>query len=159
MLEWFSTAVASANAVKDISQSLVTLRDEEKIRARVFDMTNALMELQQQLMNAQVSQMELVDEVRQLKANLTAMSQSADERKSYQLHKFETGDFAYALKAEFQVDGPEHYLCSKCFEEGHRVTLHERTWALTCARCNTTIRRSTPPPRIKVRRVRGSTFG
>ena len=66
MFEWFSSAVASANAAKEITQSLLTLRDEELVRSRVFDLTNNLMELQQQLMNAQVEQMGLVQRITQV---------------------------------------------------------------------------------------------
>ena len=136
MIEWFSTAVASANAVKDISQSLVTLRDEEKIRGRVFDLTSALMELQQQLMNAQVAQMALVDEIRELKNRLADTTQQADGLARYKLHKFPTGAFAYVLKPEFTSDEPPHFLCSKCFENKLRITLHQvRGGTFRCPEC------------------------
>jgi len=94
MFEWFSTAVASANAAKEISKSLITLRDEEMIRSRVFDLTNSLMELQQQMMQAQVEQMELVRRVAELEQALQAAAQSSDVRQRYELHKFPNGSFA-----------------------------------------------------------------
>ncbi|MFL9810001.1 hypothetical protein EQ845_10690 [Pseudomonas putida] len=139
MFEWFSTAVASANAAKEISKSLITLRDEGMIRSRVFDLTNSLMELQQQMMQAQVEQMELVRRVAELEQALQAAAQSSDVRQRYELHKFPNGSFAYTLKSEFKDQEPEHYACSNCFEKGERVTLQRAAgtgWkGLRCPRC------------------------
>jgi hypothetical protein len=153
MFEWFSTAVASANAAKEISKSLITLRDEEMIRSRVFDLTNNLMDLQQQMMQAQVEQMELVKKVADLEAALQRATRQDEERGRYQLHKFPKGDVAYVLRPEFQLEEPEHYLCSNCFEKGERVTLHSASgwgWAgLKCPRCSTQVKmRDAPVPQM-----------
>ncbi|MBN3968535.1 hypothetical protein IMW75_25105 [Pseudomonas gregormendelii] len=140
MLEWFSAAVASANATKDIAASLLTLRDEEVIRSRVFDLTGSLMDIQQQMMTAQLEQMELIKRISELEADLVKAKSQTDTRERYERHKFESGNFAYSLKPEHAKDVPEHYLCSNCFEKGETVTLQRSGgigWTgLKCPRCN-----------------------
>lgn len=143
MIDWFAGAVASMSAAKDISQSLVTLRDGEMIRSKVFELTNSLMELQQQLMNAQVEQMNLVKQVGELQTALSNAQSREDSRTRYQLHQFPMGNFAYALKPEFQGSEPEHFLCSNCFDKGDKVTLQKAFgmgWAgFECPRCKTKV--------------------
>ena len=160
MFEWFSTAVASANAAKEISKSLITLRDEEMIRSRVFDLTNSLMDLQQQMMQAQVEQMELVRKVTELEQRNHALQKQAALESQYELHQFPTGKFAYRQKPDQQGDQPEHFLCSKCFERGVKSTMHQTkgsyTSTLYCPECKEVIdfepRRPRPPMHRMVRR-------
>nr|WP_064494320.1 hypothetical protein [Pseudomonas chengduensis] len=135
MFEWFSAAVSSANAAKDISQSLMTLRDEELIRSRVFDLTQNLMDLQQQLMQAQIEQMKLVEELRSTKQALHSLEESGKQADKYERHKLAHGGFAYRLKAEFREGGVLHYLCSNCFEMGKHITLHRERHRLVCPSC------------------------
>lgn len=139
MFEWFATAVASANAAKEISQSLMTLRDEEMIRSRVFDLTSNLMELQQQLMQAQIEQMKLVEELRGAKQALHSLEEADKQAEKYERHRFALGGFAYRLKAEFREDGALYYLCSNCFEAGKRITVHKERHRLVCPSCKVAV--------------------
>lgn len=154
MLEWFSAGVASAQAAKDITQSLLTLRGEEAVRSRVFDLTQSLMELQQQLMNAQLEQMQLIKRVKELETAVADASEADDQKHMYQLHEFDNHTFAYTLKPEHQVDGPVHYLCSNCFEGGERVTLQMFGGVgfatRKCPRCKTCVSyESRPMPTVR----------
>lgn len=139
MFEWFATAVASANAAKEISQSLIALRDEEIIRSRVFDLTNSLMELQQQLMQAQLEQMDLVKKVQTLEAEKSQLENQRALRDGYTLHKFpDTGAFAYRVnQADVALEGElDHYICCSCFDAGHRIILQPRAYGLACPKCS-----------------------
>jgi hypothetical protein len=155
MIDWFAGAVASMSAAKDISQSLVTLRDGEMIRSKVFDLTNSLMDLQQQLMNAQVEQMALIQQVAKLQASLAAATAQSDENARYERHQFVTGQFAYKLKGEFKGEGPEFFLCSRCFENEKLVTLHRNGKVLFCPECKQAINSEPAEPRFAVRGTRG----
>lgn len=142
-MEWFSAALASANAAKDISQSLFTLRDEEMIRSRVFDLTQSLMELQQQMMAANIEQMALHSRIRELESNLVQATAKADDRERYRLHSLSTGSLVYALKPEHADESTPHYLCTNCFEQGNRVTLQVFYGAYEtiykCPRCSSSV--------------------
>jgi len=138
MIDWFAGAAASMSAAKDISQSLLTLRDGEMIRAKVFELTNSLMDLQQQLMTAQIEQLGLVKKVTELEKALSVAQKANDVMANYSLHRFETGALAYA--PIFLDEGvPEHYLCTNCFEKGEKVTLQSSAglgWTgFKCPRC------------------------
>lgn len=139
MLDWFAGAVASMSAAKDISQSLVTLRDGEMIRSKVFELTNSLMELQQQMMNAQVEQMALVKKVADLESLLKSAEKENNLNERYELHCFEaTGGYAYRLKPAHQGNEPNHFLCSRCFESGKRVTMNGQK-KLNCPDCKNVV--------------------
>jgi hypothetical protein len=158
MLDWFAAGAASTKTAIDIAKSLVTLKGEEAVRSRVFDLTQSLMELQQQLMTAQLEQMELVKRVGELESNLSRVNARTDVESKYQRHAFETGYFAYKLKPEFQGTDPEHYLCSNCFEKGDMVTLQKgggMGWkGLRCPRCEKSVSLGAAPldPPLPTRR-------
>jgi hypothetical protein len=155
MLDWVAGAFASANTAKEITQSLVTLRDGEMIREKVFDLTNSLMDLQQKLMQAQMEQMELIQEVAKLQVNLASATSQSDENARHERHQFVTGQFAYKLKDEFKAGGPEFFLCSRCFESQKLVTLHQNGKVLLCPECKQTIYCAPAEPRFAVRGTRG----
>jgi len=140
MLDWFANAATSITVARDISQSLITLRDAELVRSKVFDLTNSLMELQQQLMNAQMEQMGLIQQVAQLQESIRVANMQNDANGQYERHQFITGTFAYTLKPEFKTDKPEHFLCSRCFESNKHVTLHTDGACLHCPDCKHSIR-------------------
>jgi len=140
MIDWFAGAVASMSAAKDISQSLVTLRDAEMIRSKVFDLTNSLMDLQQQMMNAQVEQMRLIDELRNTKQALDEVKDTRQKKDRYERFKTPFGSFVYRLKADFSGSEIAHYLCSACFEQDKQVTLHQNDELLFCPVCRSIAR-------------------
>lgn len=154
MLDWVSNAISSVNAAREITSSLVTLRDEGLVRSRVSDLTDNLIELQQQVMSAQQQQMELLEMVRGLRAALATANEKADFANKYQRHKFSDGSFAYKLKADFQTEEPENFLCSNCMESKKLSTLHRVTVGNTsyhrCPHCTITVdkvvKRTTVPP-------------
>jgi hypothetical protein len=143
MLDWVSNALSSVNAAREITSSLVTLRDEALVRDRVFALTNNLMDLQQQMMTAQHQQMEMLETIRELKAALAMANEKADLVAKYQRHKFVDGTFAYKLKDNGQVEEPEYFVCSNCMESENVVTLQRIAVGNTsfhrCPRCTTNV--------------------
>lgn len=143
MLDWVSNAFSSVNAAREITNSLLTLRDAEMVRHQVFDLTSNLMDLQQQMMSAQIEQMALIKRIAELESELVKVKNQTDKREHYERHVFESGYFAYKLKPDFEAGNIEHYLCSNCFERGDLVTLQvgrNLYWSgLKCPRCETSI--------------------
>lgn len=153
MLDWFANAVTSIGAAKDISQSLVTLRDAEMVRSKVFDLTNSLMDLQQQLMQAQLEQMELIKRIRTLEEESQDLKQRDDVMGRYTLTTFPTGHHAYALKPEYREGETTAYLCSRCFENDKRITMQGKV-VMTCPECKNSVRREPYDPASMVIRRR-----
>ncbi len=150
MLDWFAGAVESAKTMKEIGQSLLTIRDEGIIRERVYELNNSLMDLQQKLLEAQLNQMELVQRIRVLEEEKQQAAQSTNLKDQYAIHTFPTSHHAYVLKSE-EAGESKHYFCSRCLEtENMVVTLHGSK-LLSCPRCKYQVR-SEPAKPIQVRR-------
>lgn len=151
MLDWVAGAVESAKAMKEIGQSLLTIRDESVIRERVYELNNNLLDLQQRLLEAQLNQVELVQRIRALEDEKQQANQSISLKDLYRIHTFPTSHHAYVLKSE---DGGEstQYFCSRCMEgDAIAVTLHGSK-LLSCPKCRYQVR-SEPAKPLRVRRV------
>lgn len=145
MIDWFAGAVESAKAMKEIGQSLLTIRDESIIRQRVYDLNNNLMELQQKLLEAQLNQMELVNRIETLEGEKRQADQTTSIKAQYTIHTFPTSDHAYVLN----TDGaePTRFFCSRCFETDAKVVTLQGARVKTCPSCKATVR-SAPQPRF-----------
>lgn len=123
MIDWIAGALASTKTAADIAKSLVTLRDEEVIRSRVFDLNASLMDLQQQMMTAQREQMALIEEVGVLKEALKVARSKTDLLSQYELLSVGPGKVVYAFKQEHVGAQPEHFCCTNCYDSGKRSVL------------------------------------
>lgn len=152
MLDMLSSALASAKTASEMGKSLLTLRDEEKIRAAVFDLRRELADLLDQVLNAKEEQLRLLGRVAELEQERSDRSEKARLRARYERHQFETGHVAYRLKTEHQTEEPEHFICSNCLErDGSLITLHGKNRSLHCPSCKTQIRATPAEPRKIVR--------
>lgn len=149
MLDWVAGVIASTNAATDITKSLLDVKTDAAVNAKAVELTGVLLQLQQQLMSAQVEQMALMERVRTLQAELV----KADDSARYQRHQFPSGDFAYQLKEEHRGEGALFFICSHCHEnDGKQITLHEYTDSdvslLTCPSCKARIRKRPDVPYV-----------
>ena len=151
MLDWFAGAVESAKAMKEIGQSLLTIRDESIIRDRVYELNNNLMDLQQKLLEAQLNQMELVQRIQALEGEKEQASQAVSLKAQYTLHTFVTSAHAYVLKTEGQ-ETPTHFYCSHCLETQNVPVTLQGSSVLTCPKCKYAVRSVPYTPTRVVRR-------
>lgn len=149
MLDWFAGAVESAKAVKEIGQSLLTIRDENIIRDRVYELNNNLLDLQQKLLEAQMNQMDLVQRIKTLEGEKEQSNQAVNLKEQYSLHTFPTAAHAYVLKTE--QGEPRHFYCTHCLETANLVVTLQGAGLLTCPKCKYSVR-STPRKPIQVAR-------
>lgn len=142
MLDWVAGVLTSTKTATDITRVLVDMRTDAAVQAKVIDLSMVLMQLQQQLMAAQSEQMNLINRIRELESALNEANQRNDKREKYQLHTFETGNVAYALKPEYAHTAIEHYLCIRCFDTGDCITMQSdgvaSIWSgYKCPQCGT----------------------
>jgi len=137
MLDWFAGAVESAKAMKEIGQSLLTIRDENIIRERVYDLNNNLMDLQQKLLEAQLNQMELVQRIQALENEKLQANQSTDLKAQYSIHTFANSAHAYVLSTEAN---PTRFFCSNCLETQSLAVTLQGSFVKVCPKCTTRIR-------------------
>ncbi|AJQ47941.1 MULTISPECIES: hypothetical protein [Pseudomonas] len=151
MLDWVAGAVQSAKTMKEIGQSLLTIRDENIIRERVYALNNNLMDLQQKLLEAQLSQMELVQRIQALEDERDQANQSTSVKSQYQIHTFETSHHAYVLKTDDQ-EKPTHFYCSHCMETESLPMTLQGSAVLSCPKCKYTVRSAPYKPTRLARR-------
>ncbi len=152
MIDWLTGAVESAKTIKEIGQSLLTIRDEGIIRERVYALNNNLLELQQKLLEAQLSQMELVQRIQALETERGQVNQSKDVMAQYTLKVFQTGGSTYVLKTEANAE-PTQFFCTNCLEtESVAITL-QGARIKTCPKCSTSIATAPKPQPQMPRRI------
>lgn len=145
MIDWVVAAFTSAKTAGDIAKSLITLRDEDLVRGRVMDLTNTLMDLQQQMMQGQMEQIELISKVASLEDELRIARQKSDVLSRYELLALGPGQVVYALKQQFKGAEPEHFCCTNCYDIGRRSVLKPQnqfggTWIkYVCPACTNAI--------------------
>ncbi|MFJ3115276.1 hypothetical protein ACIPI6_01965 [Pseudomonas protegens] len=151
MLDWLTGAVESAKTMKEIGQSLLTLRDEGMIRDRVYELNNNLMDLQQKLLEAQLSQMELVQRIHVLEAEREQANRSQDVIAQYTLKTFPTEVSVYVLNTE--VDAPSKFFCTKCLETDAVAVTLQGARVKTCPKCSVSISTAPRPQPQMPRRI------
>lgn len=150
MLDWVAGVLTSTKTATDITKVLVDMKTDAAVQAKAVELTSVLMQLQQQLMAAQMEQMNLIKRIEGLEAELKSAKKQDDLSERYMLHRFETGHHAYVLRPEFKGSEPDHYLCSRCFENGKRITLQGQR-SLKCPECDSITRAQRQEP-IMIRR-------
>ncbi|XQE65788.1 hypothetical protein ACOAPY_14080 [Pseudomonas sp. P3C3] len=147
MLDWVAGAVESTKAAFGITKAMIAQRDEGLVQERVFELNSLLAGLQQQMLQGQLEQMQLIDELRELKRELDAIKSARDEDGLYERYQLERGPFVYKLIAERDPEKISHLLCSVCFEKDRRhVTLHTIGSFYVCPACDTKLRFKKDPP-------------
>ncbi len=148
MLDWVAGVLTSTKTATEITKVLVDMKTDAAVNAKAVELTSVLLQLQQQLMVANMEQMELISRMQTLEAELKEAQAQLLDAERYQPHQFSTGAVAYVAKE--RVDGqPILYLCSNCFERHLKVTLqvtpgNQNVQGMKCPRCETAITTKAP---------------
>lgn len=153
-------AFASAKAALDIVKVAVQARDDAKAQA-------AIAELSDRLTTVSIALIDAIERQRGLQESLAARDEENAElkrqiqaRETYLLHELRPGLFVRRFQQlASRPEQPLHYLCQRCFEEGHHLVLQRFEYAyggayLECTRCRTKLpvdpgpALNAPPPRI-----------
>jgi hypothetical protein len=125
------TALDIARGLKDINDAVAR--------------NQAVIDLQQTILDAQRGQLELLNEVSELKAKIKATDDKRTELARYEMVDVKnSGEFAYRLRAHESDGNPERFVCPTCFEHGRISTLHAQgssngqDW-YTCRACDKNI--------------------
>lgn len=159
MMDWVMGAYSGIKAATDITQSMLTLKTDAAVTSKVIELNGVLLGLQGQLNSAHTEHTVLGNRIRELEAEIAQFASWEHEKTRYNLHQFETGTFAYRVKAELNGDNPQYCICVNCYEKGFKAMLQTCKDgyynALKCHRCDSLIRTDLPPrsgPRVVQRR-------
>ncbi len=154
-------AVGSLKAATDIGIALLKLSTTAEMKAKVVELNTQILAAQASALAANSDQFTLLQEKRDLEAEIAGMKTWNAEKERYQLHPFQTGTFAYAIKAAMQNGEPPHYICAACYQRGHKFILQVVEGSFQtehhCPECKAEIVTSTKP--MNPIPARGASYG
>jgi hypothetical protein len=107
----FKTALDIAKGLKDINDTVAR--------------NQAVIDLQQTILDAQRAQQELMNEVSELRDKLKSFENNRSLLEKYEMIDVKnSGEFAYRLREGNDRNKPKHFVCATCFEKGAISTLH-----------------------------------
>jgi hypothetical protein len=104
-------------------QTLSAASTEAKINEIKIGLQDSLLKAQAALSAAQTAQIAAADRVRDLEQKIVKLKDWASEKQRYELKGIDFSAFAYIPKPGMENGEAPHWLCTNCFEEGHRSVL------------------------------------
>jgi hypothetical protein len=111
-----SIALTSLKSAGEILKSLNSLRTDSKVR-------NLVIELQNQILEAQRSALLAQEEQNQIRRELAEVRSWETEAARFRLTEISSGVFVYAVRPEAKGDEPDHWLCPICFSHKKKAIL------------------------------------
>jgi hypothetical protein len=113
-------AIASLQSAGQLAKALIGSRDQTMIDVKVIELRDNLIEAQSNVFQAQAQQTALIQRVYELEQELMRFKTWGEEKKRYQLVSILSGTATvYALKESCKGTEPPHYICAKCYQDGH----------------------------------------
>ena len=128
-------------SIKDVADSLVSLRDEHLIMGKVAEINSKLIDAQHGIFAVNEERSELAQTVSNLEKEITDLKAWNEvEKQRYQLVALATNVMAYQSKPAERGTEPPHLLCANCFTDGKKSYLNQNTHGTTvdrfkCNRC------------------------
>ena len=136
-----SALTATFTAIQDITKALISLRDFEKLNAKVLELQHAIITAQQQAIAIQQSYTLLEAKTRELEAECMRLKDWSSEKEKYAIREIASGVFAYVEKKQ-PMDPAQraHKYCCNCFDRSEKSLLQQTDDILTgielsCPRC------------------------
>ncbi|MFI5021149.1 MAG: hypothetical protein ACHQRJ_05790 [Alphaproteobacteria bacterium] len=123
--------VASAvKSIYELSKTALELHDAAMIRAKVLEMQGEISAALASAITAQTDQMAMLEEVRELKAEVTRLKNWETEKQRYELKQVgHIGGTAYVIKPAMQGAEPIHCICPACYERANKYILQPQPGA------------------------------
>ena len=118
-----AAALTSFNTLKNIAQSMISLRDAQAFQAKILEFNGQLIDAQTKIFAVNEERSTLIERVRELESEITRMKDWETEKNRYQLVTPYVGCLVYALKKSMSNGQPPHYICTQCYENGKRSIL------------------------------------
>lgn len=147
----FQSAASSLKTAGEIVKALIGMKITAEVQAKVIELQGVILAAQSGAMDAQASQVQLLDRVRELEDELVKFKDWEAEKQRYGLVRDSGGCMIYALK-QTAVDAGEapHAICPNCYENGKKSFLQPapdgaRAHGAFCPQCNAAYRVWGPP--------------
>jgi hypothetical protein len=130
--------ISALKAALDIAK---TIKDANDITTR----QGIVIKLQEQILSAQAAQLSLIEDIGGFKEKIATLQGWDAKKQQYELKSLGWNTFAYMLKPEARGSAPPHWICTRCFGDGHAEIIQQtrnsavirgRGLVYECPRCN-----------------------
>ena len=126
MLAEIATGVGALKSLSDIIKGLSGTITDQRVKEIKVDLLDKIIDAQGALLAAQESQSTLTKRIEQLETELVGLKNWDAEKANYELKDLYGGRFVYLHKEAVNKAENRHFLCTKCFDKGHRSILQNR---------------------------------
>ncbi len=125
-LSAIAAALSSLNALKDIAQAMIGLRDAQALQAKVIEFNNAIIEAQTKIFLVNEERTALLERISNLEKEVTDLEAWEATKDRYELKRTSGGGLVWSLKAEAQRSEAPHQICTNCYEKRKRSILQPK---------------------------------
>jgi hypothetical protein len=118
-----SAALSSFNALKDIAQSMVGLRDAVAFQDKLIEFQGKLIEAQTSVFAVNEERTRLLSRVNELERQIAALEGWQSEKQRYEMKLTASGSIIYSLKVDATPTEPPHNICPSCYQSGRKSIL------------------------------------
>jgi hypothetical protein len=121
------------SALKAALDILKTIKDANDVATR----QGIVIKLQEQILSVHTAQLELIEEVGALKAQVAKSETWEADKQQYELKRLGPNSLAYMLKREARRAKPPHWICTRCFGDRYaEIIQHISGFGFRCPRCH-----------------------
>lgn len=128
-LSAISSGLTALNAIKDITQTIIGLRDSAAFETKRAELTTKLIEAHSSVLETYEARTAAIKRVEELEKEIAELKDWETEKQRYELKPLseQRAVFAYALKPDAQPPEPAHWICPTCYQRGKKRILHPET--------------------------------
>ena len=122
------------------------LKTAAEIQGKVIELQGVILAAQSSALAAQSDQFTLLEQIRELKAEMAKLEAWNAQKQRYGLKEIVPGSFAYVLKRSEAKGEPAHAVCAACYERGAKSILQDNNdplidkHLLECPSCRATVK-------------------
>lgn len=121
-----AAALSSFNALRNIAQAMIDLRDAQAMQAKILEFNGQLIDAQTKIFSVNEERTTLVERVRDLESQIVRMKDWEAQKQRYELAAPFPGCMVFALKRAMSEGQIPHYLCASCYQNGKASILQGR---------------------------------
>lgn len=119
-----AAAFSSVKTAYDIAKAANSLQVSTEVRLAITEMLDKLLDAKVQAHDAFEKENALLQQVRDLEAEIARIKTQAAELENYEPRIFHPGVTTYMLKASLAANKPPEKLCQNCYAKGEKAVLN-----------------------------------
>lgn len=125
-LSAIAAALSSLNALKDIAQAMIGLRDAQALQGKVIEFNNAIIDAQTKIFLVNEERAALLERVSILEKEIADLEAWETTKNRYELKRTNGGGLVWSLKSEAQTSETPHQICTNCYKDRKRSILQPK---------------------------------